>query len=150
MRVFVDTEFTDFIDCDLISIALVTDDDHEFYGERIDFDYLACNAFVREAVLPQLGRYPDRTFTREGLRSALIEWMGQFDGGTFCIDFRTDWDLLVDALNGVPDGWGIELVWDQADKARLELYFRKFGGRHHALHDARALRYAVQGQTPST
>ncbi|SFJ84850.1 protein of unknown function [Paraburkholderia megapolitana] len=38
MRIFVDTEFTDFIDCDLISIALVADDGREFYAERNDFD----------------------------------------------------------------------------------------------------------------
>lgn len=30
MRVFVDTEFTDFIDCDLISMGLVADDGREF------------------------------------------------------------------------------------------------------------------------
>ncbi|WP_426356268.1 hypothetical protein ACP26O_00100 [Burkholderia sp. R-40] len=52
MRIFVDTEFTDFIDCDLISIALVAEDGHEFYAERTDFDHHACSAFVREAILP--------------------------------------------------------------------------------------------------
>ena len=52
MRIFADTEFTDFIDCDLISIALVAEDGHEFYAERTDFDHHACSAFVREAILP--------------------------------------------------------------------------------------------------
>ncbi len=36
MRVFVDCEFTDFIECELISLALVADDGREFYGERSD------------------------------------------------------------------------------------------------------------------
>ena len=148
MRIFVDTEFTDFIDCDLISIALVADDGREFYAERNDFDQSACSAFVREAVLPQLGQYPERLFSRSDLHTALHDWLRQFGSGTFCMDFNGDWDLLVDALDGVPDGWEAQLVWDQADKVRLESYFRQFGGRHHSLHDARALRYAVHGNVP--
>ncbi|MFM0091989.1 3'-5' exoribonuclease [Paraburkholderia sediminicola] len=144
MRIFVDTEFTDFLDCDLISIALVADDGHEFYAERTDFDRRACSAFVEEAVLPQLGQFPDRKFSRASLQSSLHEWLEQYGGGTFCMDFHGDWDLLVDALDGVPAGWEAALVWDQVDKGRLESYFQNFGGRHHALHDARALRYAMQ------
>jgi hypothetical protein len=54
MRLFVDTEFTDFINCDLISIALAADDGREFYGERSDYDDASCTAFVREAVIAQL------------------------------------------------------------------------------------------------
>lgn len=146
MRIFVDTEFTDFIDCDLISIALVAEDGREFYAERIDFDRHACSAFVREAVLPQLGQYPERMFSRASLHAALHEWLEQFGGGTLCMDFQGDWDLLVDILDGVPDGWEALLVRDQADQVRLESYLQQFGGRHHALHDARALRYAVQGE----
>ncbi len=60
MRLSVDCAFADFIDCDLISIALVTDDGRELYGERSDFDDGSCNAVVREAVLPQLGQHADR------------------------------------------------------------------------------------------
>jgi hypothetical protein len=147
MRIFVDTEFTDFIDCDLISIALVAEDGREFYAERTDFDRHACSAFVREAVLPQLGQYPDRMFSRAGLHAALHDWLERFGDGTFCMDFHADWDLLVDILDGRLDGWEALLVRNQADKARLESYFRQFGGRHHALHDARALRYAVLGNS---
>ncbi|WP_434717222.1 hypothetical protein P5X00_39880 (plasmid) [Paraburkholderia sp. A2RO-4L] len=47
MRVYVDTEFTQFIDCDLISIGLVADDGREFYGERADYDRASCSEFVR-------------------------------------------------------------------------------------------------------
>ncbi|WP_248324111.1 MULTISPECIES: 3'-5' exoribonuclease [unclassified Caballeronia] len=72
MRLFVDTEFTDFIDCDLISIALVAEDGREFYGERSDYDDSTCTAFVREAVIPQLGQHPGRVFTRDGLRADLL------------------------------------------------------------------------------
>ena len=78
MRIFVDTEFTDFIDCDLISIALVADDGREFYGERTDYDRTSCNEFVRAAVLSQLGQYTSQVFTREALRTALVAWLDQF------------------------------------------------------------------------
>jgi hypothetical protein len=52
-----DTEFTDFIDCDLISVGMVSEDgQHEFYVERSDYQTQWCNQFVRSAVLPQLGK----------------------------------------------------------------------------------------------
>jgi 3' exoribonuclease, RNase T-like len=143
MRVFVDCEFTDFIDCDLISIGLVADDGREFYGERSDYDDSSCSAFVREAVLPQLGQYPGRVFTREALRSALLAWLGQFDGGFFCADYVGDWDLLIDLLGDVPAGWQGVLVSQLIDYNRLEAYFAENQGRHHALVDARALRQAI-------
>lgn len=70
VHVYVDTEFTDFLDCELISIGLVADDGREFYGERSDFEQSSCSEFVRAAVLPQLGQYPDRVFTRDSLHRA--------------------------------------------------------------------------------
>jgi hypothetical protein len=56
MRLFVDTELTDFIECDLISVALVADDGRKFYGERSDFDRASCSEFGRAAVLSALSR----------------------------------------------------------------------------------------------
>lgn len=55
MRIFIDTEFTDLVDLDLISIGLVAESGAEFYGERSDFDREKCNDFGKEFVLPQLG-----------------------------------------------------------------------------------------------
>jgi len=48
MLVFLDTEFTDFVRPDLISIALVAEDGREFYAERTDYHRDACSDFVRE------------------------------------------------------------------------------------------------------
>jgi hypothetical protein len=146
MRLHVDTEFTDFIDCDLISIALVADDGREFYGERSDYNDAACSAFVREAVLPQLGQHPGRVFTREELRTALLAWLDQFAGEPerfFCMDYAGDWDLLIDLLDEVPPGWQGLLIGPLIDYDRLETYFREHKGRHHALGDARAQRHAL-------
>lgn len=102
MRFFVDTEFTDFIDCDLISVAVVAEDGREFYGERSDFDRAACSEFVRAAVLPQLGQPPGRSFTRDALRIALLAWLEQFAGTPYralCFDYAGDWELLLDLVH---------------------------------------------------
>ncbi|MEQ5842915.1 3'-5' exoribonuclease [Paraburkholderia acidicola] len=146
MRVFVDTEFTDFIECDLISIALVADDGREFYGERSDFDTTSCSEFVRAAVLPQLGQFPDRIFTRDALRMALLDWLDQFAGESermLCFDYGGDWELLCDLVDEVPDGWRAFHVGGLLDPHRTEAYFREHGGRHHSLSDARANRYSI-------
>jgi hypothetical protein len=149
MRLFVDTEFTDFIDCDLISIALVADDGREFYGERSDYDHASCSEFVRAAVLPQLGRFPGCVFEREVLRSALASWLGQFANESerlLCFDNGGDWELLCDLLDGPPRGWQAVHIGGLIDNGRSERYYRIHGGRHHALGDARANRYAVDDE----
>ncbi|WP_081059641.1 3'-5' exoribonuclease [Burkholderia stagnalis] len=147
LHVFVDTEFTDFIECDLISIGLVAEDGREFYGERSDFDQASCSEFVRAAVLPQLGRYPDRVFTRDGLCGALRAWLSQFSNGSeprhLCFDYGGDWELLCDLLDGPPSGWLATNVAGNINHERAEYYYRTHGGRHHALADARATRFAM-------
>lgn len=148
MRFFVDTEFTDFIDCDLISVAVVAEDGREFYGERSDFDRAACSEFVRAAVLPQLGQPPGRSFTREALRIALLAWFEQFAGTpdrALCFDYAGDWELLLDLVHELPPGWQALQVNAQIDLTRIEDYYRTHGGRHHALNDARANCYAMKG-----
>ncbi|WP_245176356.1 3'-5' exoribonuclease [Cupriavidus sp. AcVe19-6a] len=72
---FVDTEFTDFQDCQLISVAIVGEDGREFYGESSDFDRRTCSGFVREAVLPQLGPFPGRSMPTTQLSDELRAWM---------------------------------------------------------------------------
>jgi hypothetical protein len=152
MRVFVDTEFTDFIDCDLVSVALVADDGREFYGERSDYDRASCSEFTRAAVLSQLGQHPERVFTRDTLRAALIEWLAGFDGEPerlLCFDYGGDWELLCDLLDGPPAGWQALNVAGLLDRHRSETYYRTHGGRHHALADARANRYAMGEDEPA-
>jgi hypothetical protein len=58
MLVFLDTAFTDFVRPNLISLALVSEDGREFYAERTDCHRDACGDFVRETVVPLLGRVP--------------------------------------------------------------------------------------------
>ncbi|CAG2146679.1 3'-5' exoribonuclease [Cupriavidus campinensis] len=143
MHLFVNCEFTDFLDCELISIALVADDGREFYGERSDFSQASCSAFVREAVLPQLGQYPGCVFTLEALRTALLAWLAHFADEperVLCFDYGEDWELLVDLAGEVPLGWQACHIGAAAiDVGRLEAYFMEHGGRHH--------RYTTRGHS---
>ncbi|CAD6531829.1 3'-5' exoribonuclease [Paraburkholderia hiiakae] len=148
MRIFVDCEFTDFLECELISIGFVADDGRVFYGECSEYDPASCNEFVRAAVLPQLGQHPGCVFTRETLRAALVAWLDQFDSESerlLCFDYGGDWDLLCELLDGPPPGWDAVNVAGLLDQRRCEDYYRANGGRHHAIADARAKRYAIVG-----
>jgi hypothetical protein len=49
-----------------------------------------------------------------------------------------------DLLNGAPPGWQAFDVAGLLDRQRSEAYYRIHGGRHHALADARANRYAME------
>ena len=64
MLVFLDTEFTSFVRPDLISIGLVAEEGREFYAERTDYRKDDCSDFVRETVLPLLGRVPGAACSR--------------------------------------------------------------------------------------
>lgn len=72
---FIDIEFTDWKDRQLISIAIVSEDGKEFYGECSDFHLPACNAFVQATVLPQLGSFPDRSMPTSLLALELRDWL---------------------------------------------------------------------------
>ena len=68
MLIFLDTEYTDPIQIDLISIGIVSEDGSvEFYAERSDYRTDDCNAFVNSVVLPLLDAPPDSVMRRVGL-----------------------------------------------------------------------------------
>lgn len=149
MLVFVDTEFTDFIDCELISIGLVSEDGlHELYLEVRDFDRAKCNAFVREAVLPQLGKSNHAEISKADLPAKLRSWFASLPGTmTLASDSAHDRDLLADAFDGKwppnIDGW-----FDLRNLADMSVYNHAVAQYHtparhwhHALHDAHANRH---------
>lgn len=51
LNVFLDTEFSNFIETDLISIGMVAQTGEEFYAE-VPYPDAACSPFVREVVVP--------------------------------------------------------------------------------------------------
>ena len=128
MRVFIDTEFTNFKSMHLISIGMVSDSGEEFYAETV-FPINACSDFVREVVLPQLGRHPDRIFNRQQLSIELLRWLSfvrPSDGDVeICFDFYADGDLLVAALSEPLPGWcSLHNVWSHIDDLEVKRYFR--------------------------
>ncbi|WP_024300888.1 hypothetical protein [Pseudogulbenkiania sp. MAI-1] len=153
MLVFVDTEFTDFIQIDLISIGLVTEDGREFYAERNDYRREDCNDFVVSGVLPLLHRIPDARCSEAHLSFRLREWFEDLgEPVTLVFDYFADWELLADALLGggihehlptnVGEKWLLshEIVSDPIFQQALMATYSSDWPPHHALADARALR----------
>ena len=147
-RVFIDTEFSNLIDMELISIGLVTDSE-EFYAELNDFSLDRCSPFVREAVLPHLSLIPEADMSRDCLRDALLSWLMQAKGDcewvVISYDYFGDYVLFVEALGEAPAWVRGDNIRDRIDEAEREILFRSASlPRHHALGDARALRCAYR------
>ncbi|MBC3862433.1 3'-5' exoribonuclease [Undibacterium jejuense] len=143
VNIFIDTEFTDFIDTHLISIGMVTAKGEEFYAE-VPYPENACSPFVREAVIPLLGKYPQCIFSAKDLQTKMLDWLSSLrpigQRVNICFDYQTDWDLFADALDYcVPEWCAACLVAEQINEiSRYEFYERSRLPRHHALYDARA------------
>ncbi|MCP3722368.1 hypothetical protein M3I53_04340 [Paraburkholderia sp. CNPSo 3272] len=117
MRIFTDTEFTDFRDSELISIALVAENGAECYGESSDFDQSLCSDFVSDVVLSQLGMPAGRSMPYLELQREVQMWLGRIsrrDQPVVCYDFDCDLKLLECLLGGeLPPGWKLENIWSK-------------------------------------
>lgn len=151
MLVFLDTEFTDFVRPDLISIGLVAEDGREFYAERTDYRRSECNDFVCATVLPLLGRVPGAACRRPALTRRVRKWFEALpEPATIVHDFGGDWLLLADAYFGrdqrqPPANVGKPLHLGNSslthpvfERAQNSVYTQDWPP-HHALADARAL-----------
>ncbi|GAB6080362.1 hypothetical protein K1I42_06825 [Hydrogenophilus thermoluteolus] len=152
MRVFLDTEFTDFTDPRLISAGLVAEDGQEFYCELAEGWGIAdCSHFVYHFVLPLLENTHRLTRTEAG--KALVAWLVTLgDSLTVVFDVREDWRLFIDLIAPYRAA-NLKLAahwlndWTTPVGTRrhaiLESILSDEDRRHHALVDARALREAV-------
>lgn len=152
MLVFVDTEFSDFIQIDLVSIGLVAEDGREFYAERNDYRREDCSDFVRAYVLPLLGRMENASCSAQELTTRLHSWFAAFDQQvTLVFDYAADWDLLADALQGdaglpfpanLGEKWLLtpEVMGTEVFQRALAAAYGAERPPHHALADAHALR----------
>ncbi|CAN7632748.1 hypothetical protein [Massilia sp. LjRoot122] len=149
MLFFLDTEYTDPLNIELISLGLVSEDGkHEFYCERTDFDMDLCNGFVQTAVLAHTGQFPDLRADRTELRIRLAAWFATLPRSvTVACDSYTDWELLLDALDGERPGnlagrYDLRSLINNSTYHQAVCRYHELGGRpwHHALHDARAHR----------
>lgn len=157
MKIFLDTEFTDFDDCDLISIGLVDEAGRDFYAELTDFRQDACNDFVKQIVLPLLGKHKN-TVKGNRLQVAykLAEWLEHYKNEPeviICFDYNTDWLLMSNMLNlldnDAPKFLVTKNIWGDVDKMALDYFWLEYDAfnwkPHMALWDAYGNRYAYRG-----
>jgi hypothetical protein len=145
-NIFIDTEFTNFTDTELISIGLVTEcGNYEFYAE-LPVNRKQCSEFVIDVVLPLLGQDPKAECTLAELSPKLRTWLDQFkkQSPVICFDFQGDLELFCYALNDeIPPYLGFKNVYEYLNDLKLELFYAESQlERHHALHDAKANRFA--------
>ncbi|MBH3384684.1 3'-5' exoribonuclease [Pseudomonas juntendi] len=147
MKLFLDTEFTQLnISKKLISLALVAENEAEFYVEFTDtYTISDCSEFVINTVLPQLDAEKfGVTFAQS--QEMLAAFLCRFDEQVeICSDAPAwDWDFFVEMV--YKDGkWpsnvsnrpvDISRVFDSKDP---EVLVELRGVPHHALLDARIL-----------
>jgi hypothetical protein len=148
LKIFIDTEFTDFIDCHLISMGMVTESGEEFYAE-VPYPNDACSEFVREAVIPLLGKIAHAQCPYDELRTRITNWLDDVRSGEsvqICFDYQTDWDLFIDVMDYRVPSWCLScLVAVNIDDTLVYEYHKGHGlPQHHALYDAQANRYAFR------
>lgn len=149
VRLFLDTEFTDFTDPELISIGIVDENSREFYGESTSFRREACSTFVVETVLPLLGQSSGIVGTQQHIAYKLEHWLEEYreSGVIICVDYHTDWHLFQVLLSELPKRSNMnfitcENVWINLDSQRITQWWSDTQlPQHHALYDAHANRH---------
>jgi hypothetical protein len=147
MLIFLDTEFSNFIQPQLISIGLVSEDNQPFYAELNDFDISGCSDFVKTVVLPQLGKQPELAMDTRTLRQSLSAWLQRFSefGAVIAYDYSGDWTLFQTALPERPPWLLHKDIYPEINDLVAEQFFMNTGlSDHHALHDAMANRFSYR------
>lgn len=148
LKIFIDTEFTNFIDTGLISIGLAAESGEEFYAE-VPYADQECSEFVRAAVIPLLDCGPSACSIDE-LRDKLITWLHLVrrsgEDMEICFDYETDWALFCDVLSDVIPSWcqPRRVGRNINELLRYEFHKKNDLPEHHALNDALAMRYAFR------
>ncbi|WP_370663475.1 3'-5' exoribonuclease domain-containing protein [Massilia rhizosphaerae] len=146
-HVFIDTEFTNFEKPELISIGLVTLDRDEFYAE-VEYSLEACTDFVRNTVVPLLSS--SEKYSLAELKVRLSAWVEEIKKGEpVVLCFDSDYDRMMLEIifeNNFPTGVSFQrLGASYINKIKqYEYHVRTKQVEHHALHDARALRYSLR------
>lgn len=147
-QLFIDTEFTGFKDPKLISIGAVTQMGEEFYAE-VEYSIDECSDFVRDTVLPLLSQ--NKIYSMSELKNTLSSWIktvGQGGPILICYDSEYDRRMLSQIFgNDTPKGIVFRNLGTSYFK-KLKMYewhVKNRQAKHHALHDARAMKFAFQG-----
>lgn len=146
--IFLDTEFTSFHAPELISIGLAASTGEEFYAE-VPFMWSSCSPFVHDVVIPLLDTDASQQCVAGLLYKLIADWLAivRIDSEvTICFDSSYDEELFRAIFDGFPprfvnfrniDGCINELL-------RHEFHVKNRLPEHHALNDARAMRYAFR------
>lgn len=149
MNVFIDTEFTNFLEPHLISLGMASEYGEDFYAEVAYPDH-TCSEFVREIVLPLLRQIPNSYLNVDNLYLEIIKWLEivrrNREDVFICVDCETDWNLFCGALNNhVPPWCHYRLLGNEIVELMLYDFFKSSQlPEHHALYDAQANRHAYR------
>jgi hypothetical protein len=94
---FIDTEFSDFVEKKLVSIALVSLNE-KFYAENTTVQAKECSVFVQEHIFPLLngGIYAKNY---KDLACSLYEWLEMMPENTVIVgDYQGDWTIMTRLL----------------------------------------------------
>ena len=156
MRFFLGTEFTQLSqNAKLISLGIVTQRSlEELYLEVAPLPAAnECSDFVRETVLPLLGRYLSAACAPPDMRERILNWLQlvrHCDEDTIlCFDSEYDCRMIRAALDERVPAWlQLERISsrDCNELLRVEYHSKDKANRpeHHALHDAHALAYSYR------
>lgn len=164
LLVFFDTEFTSMECPQLLSIGMVAESGEELYIEIACAKENVISDFVRQEVLPLLGLNNPLVLEYDTVAAHLERWFDELRGGDRAIgivlisDYPFDWMLIAELRIPTPG----ELPWTRAinvggrmvqhmlasDRQMaaylegIERFHQTHKQRHHALSDARAMKYA--------
>ena len=144
---FVDTEFTGFNNPKLISIGIVASSGEEFY-EEAEYHLEECSDFVRATVLRLLNQ---KALSLEELQTVLLGWIESLRNNALiliCYDSEYDREMLEQIFGDRrPQGVVLRnLGASYVNKIKqYEFHVKYKQAEHHALHDARALKYSFRG-----
>ena len=142
LLLFVDTEFTDFKDMDLISIGIVSQEHHEFYAENSEYNRTWCSDFVKSEVIPKLygGEYAlPYNKLKETLQLWVSDLLEEHTSVLFIFDYSGDWFLLGELLIDYPHRDKIKGQQDELEDGIEKFFMLDRSNEHHALYDAKAL-----------
>ena len=147
LKIFIDTEFTDTVEPQLISVGLAAESGELFYAE-LQFDYMRASEFVFRHVIPLLT--PETSvLSYVDFRQKLGDWLDEVrpegEAVEICFDFDGDFTLLDYAARELPEWCRPRNVAAEVNELFRYEFFRIHKlPDHHALNDAMALRYAFE------
>ena len=133
MKFYLDTEFNGF-EGELISLALVSEQGHEWY-EVLSHDHLKIDNWVKENVMPILNKKP---VSKEEFVTSLTLFLNKFKEVEICADWPDDIAYFNKALITGP-GKMVPLFSNIKFKLDLSLSTEYSKIPHNALEDAKAL-----------